>query len=86
MPPVVSRRHWTVEWCVVTGRDPVDEEQEGTEVTVSDGGGENGLSTAPVLRELALAFDAGDWAKLRQMVSEDVVVVDIASGREPARG
>jgi steroid delta-isomerase-like uncharacterized protein len=44
------------------------------------------VSTAPVLRELALAFDAGDWAKLRQMVSEDVAVVDIASGSEISTG
>ena len=64
----------------------VDEEQERTEVTVSNGGGENGLSTAPVLRELALAFNAGDWPKLRQMVSEDVAVVDIASGSEISMG
>jgi len=55
-------------------------------VTTSDDQGENRLSTAPVLRELALAFNAGDWPKLRQMVSEDVVVVDIASGSEISTG
>lgn len=38
------------------------------------------MSTAPVLRELALAFNAGDWSTLREMVTGDVVVVDIASG------
>jgi len=44
------------------------------------------MSSAPVLRELALAFNAGDWSKLRQMVSDDVVVVDIASGGDTSRG
>ncbi|SDC06181.1 Ketosteroid isomerase-related protein [Mycolicibacterium neoaurum] len=44
------------------------------------------MSTAPVLRELAEAFNAGDWPKLRQMVSDDVVVVDIASGGESTLG
>jgi len=44
------------------------------------------MSSAPVLRELALAFSAGDWSKLRQMVSDDVVVVDIASGGDTSTG
>ena len=44
------------------------------------------MSSAPVLRELALAFNAGDWSKLRQMVSDDVVVVDIASGGDTSTG
>ena len=44
------------------------------------------MSSAPVLRELALAFNAGDWSKLRQMVSDDVVVVDIASGGDTSAG
>lgn len=44
------------------------------------------MNTAPVLRELAEAFNAGDWSKLRQMVSDDVVVVDIASGSEISTG
>ena len=44
------------------------------------------MSSAPVLRELALAFNAGDWSKLRKMVSDDVVVVDIASGGDTSTG
>ncbi|QNJ94773.1 ester cyclase [Mycolicibacterium fluoranthenivorans] len=44
------------------------------------------MSSAPVLRELALAFNAGDWSKLREMVSDDVVVVDIASGGDTSTG
>lgn len=44
------------------------------------------LKAAPILRELGEAFNAGDWTKLRQMVSDDVVVVDIASGSEISRG
>lgn len=44
------------------------------------------MSAAPVLRELAEAFNAGDWPKLRQMVSDDVIVVDIASGSESTTG
>lgn len=44
------------------------------------------MSSGPILRELALAFNAGDWPKLREMVSEDVVVVDIASGSEITAG
>lgn len=63
----------------------LDEEQE-TEMISSDNEDQDRLSTAPVLRELALAFNAGDWAKLRKMVSEDVVVVDIASGSEISTG
>ncbi|MCV7317615.1 ester cyclase [Mycolicibacterium confluentis] len=55
-------------------------------MTTSDSQGENELNTAPVLRELAEAFNAGDWSKLREMVSDDVVVVDIAAGGEISTG
>ncbi len=40
------------------------------------------LNSALVLRELAEAFAAGDWTRLRQLVSDDVAYVDIASGGE----
>ena len=44
------------------------------------------MNAVPVLRELAKAFNAGDWVKLRQLVHKDVVVVDIASGSEISTG
>lgn len=44
------------------------------------------LNPALVLRQLAEAFNAGDWASLRQLVREDVVYVDIASGGETTTG
>ena len=44
------------------------------------------MDAASILRELGEAFNAGDWVKLRALVSDDVAVVDIASGSQVTTG
>ena len=43
-------------------------------------------NTSEVLRQVMVAFGTGDWTRMRELVSDDLVCVDIAAGGDVTTG